>query len=147
MTGPGGVYLPRAAELGQLLDHGTEDSVSTMCFTWNIAGKANRSLSRLNSLFAKMAPRERPSLIALALQELPPSTLFSFYQFFYEFPTDFFSVNSILPSSNPLANHWTQPIASSVGSGNGPKCLLFSSAIGFPSSHPVGFSFASLQLE
>uniref|UniRef100_A0A1I8BDS0 IPPc domain-containing protein n=1 Tax=Meloidogyne hapla TaxID=6305 RepID=A0A1I8BDS0_MELHA len=74
VTGPGGVILPTTGEVDNLLDHGP-DSISAMCFTWNIAGKASRSLSRLNHLFAKMSPLERPSLIALALQELPASTL------------------------------------------------------------------------
>ncbi|KAL3122894.1 hypothetical protein niasHT_010294 [Heterodera trifolii] len=72
--GPGGVSLPRKSELRNLLDSG-EDAISVMCFTWNIAGKASRCLPQLNSLFSNMCPRERPSLIALALQEVPPSTL------------------------------------------------------------------------
>uniref|UniRef100_A0A914H4E9 Inositol polyphosphate-related phosphatase domain-containing protein n=1 Tax=Globodera rostochiensis TaxID=31243 RepID=A0A914H4E9_GLORO len=74
VLGPGGVSLPRRSELWRLLDSG-EDAISVMCFTWNIAGKAACSLPQLNSLFTNMCPRERPSLIALALQEVPPSTL------------------------------------------------------------------------
>uniref|UniRef100_A0A915M2K1 Inositol polyphosphate-related phosphatase domain-containing protein n=1 Tax=Meloidogyne javanica TaxID=6303 RepID=A0A915M2K1_MELJA len=45
VTGPGGVILPTNDEINKLLDYGS-DSISAMCFTWNIAGKASRSLSQ-----------------------------------------------------------------------------------------------------
>lgn len=45
VTGPGGVFLPRTTELIQLLDQGPE-SVSVMCFTWNIAGKVGSLLAK-----------------------------------------------------------------------------------------------------
>lgn len=38
VTGPGGVILPTNDEINKLLDYGS-DSISAMCFTWNIAGK------------------------------------------------------------------------------------------------------------
>uniref|UniRef100_A0A915DPC8 Inositol polyphosphate-related phosphatase domain-containing protein n=1 Tax=Ditylenchus dipsaci TaxID=166011 RepID=A0A915DPC8_9BILA len=72
VTGPGGIFLPRLNELSQLVNE--EGRVTVMCFTWNIACKANRGLHRLNAVFAKIPSKERPDLIAVALQELPPST-------------------------------------------------------------------------
>ncbi|KAI6172275.1 Endonuclease/exonuclease/phosphatase family protein [Aphelenchoides besseyi] len=73
VVGPGGVLLPQRHELTEMLEDG---SVSVMCFTWNIAAKSVRSLEMLSELFSKMDANERPDVIAIALQELPTSTLY-----------------------------------------------------------------------
>ncbi|KAI1712302.1 72 kDa inositol polyphosphate 5-phosphatase [Ditylenchus destructor] len=73
VIGPGGIVLPRLSELPQLVDE--NGKVTVMCFTWNIAGKAQRGLHRLNAVFSKISPKERPDIIAVALQELPSSTI------------------------------------------------------------------------
>ncbi|KAI1711635.1 phosphatidylinositol 3,4,5-trisphosphate 5-phosphatase 2 [Ditylenchus destructor] len=73
VIGPGGIVLPRLSELPQLVDE--NGKVTVMCFTWNIAGKAQRGLHRLNAVFSKISSKERPDIIAVALQELPSSTI------------------------------------------------------------------------
>ncbi|KAI6197186.1 Endonuclease/exonuclease/phosphatase family protein [Aphelenchoides besseyi] len=72
VVGPGGVLLPQRHELTEMLENG---SVSVMCFTWNIAAKSVRSLEMLSELFSKVNANERPDVIAIALQELPTSTI------------------------------------------------------------------------
>ncbi|KAH7724566.1 Endonuclease/Exonuclease/phosphatase family protein [Aphelenchoides avenae] len=71
VVGPGGIFMPRQYELEEMVDG---DSITVMCFTWNINCKPASGLRRLNEVFAKIPPQERPDLIAVALQELPTST-------------------------------------------------------------------------
>uniref|UniRef100_A0A1I7RPX1 IPPc domain-containing protein n=1 Tax=Bursaphelenchus xylophilus TaxID=6326 RepID=A0A1I7RPX1_BURXY len=72
VVGPGGVPLPRQAELNAMLDG---DQITVMCFTWNIAAKPVSGLNSLSELFAKVPHDERQDVIAIALQELPTSTI------------------------------------------------------------------------
>ncbi|KAE9550530.1 hypothetical protein FO519_006257 [Halicephalobus sp. NKZ332] len=71
--GRGGVALPPRAELNDLLKDG--ERIKVMCLTWNINGKSISSISSINDLFQKISPRERPDVFAVALQELPSTTL------------------------------------------------------------------------
>ncbi|CAD5210067.1 unnamed protein product [Bursaphelenchus okinawaensis] len=72
VVGPGGVPLPRQAELTAMLDG---DKISVMCFTWNIASRPVSGLNSLSELFEKVPRNERQDIIAIALQELPTSTI------------------------------------------------------------------------
>ena len=65
--GKGGVALPPREELNDLLKDG--ERIKVMCITWNINGTS------INELFQKLSPQERPDVFAVALQELPSTTL------------------------------------------------------------------------
>ena len=71
--GRGGVALPPREELYDLLKDG--ERIKVMCLTWNINGKSISSIASINEHFQKMSPQERPDVFAVALQELPSTTL------------------------------------------------------------------------
>lgn len=74
--GKGGVALPPRAELSDLLKDG--ERIKVMCITWNINGKSISSTASIHELFQKLSPQERPDVFAVALQELPSTTLWVF---------------------------------------------------------------------
>uniref|UniRef100_A0AC35TKY1 IPPc domain-containing protein n=1 Tax=Rhabditophanes sp. KR3021 TaxID=114890 RepID=A0AC35TKY1_9BILA len=70
VVGPGNVKLLSQNEIDKITDNG---NVKVMCFTWNIAEKNVHAIKALCHLFKQIPLTERPHIIAISLQELPPS--------------------------------------------------------------------------
>lgn len=70
LLGPGNVEIPTKEDFNTLTEGGY---IKVMCYTWNIAERKQCSVDAICNSFSSIALKDRPHIIGISLQELPPS--------------------------------------------------------------------------
>ncbi|CEF60878.1 72 kDa inositol polyphosphate 5-phosphatase [Strongyloides ratti] len=70
LLGPGNVKIPTKEEFNALTEFG---HIKVMCYTWNIAERRQSSVDAICHSFSSIPLKDRPHIIGISLQELPPS--------------------------------------------------------------------------
>uniref|UniRef100_A0A0N5CI34 IPPc domain-containing protein n=1 Tax=Strongyloides papillosus TaxID=174720 RepID=A0A0N5CI34_STREA len=70
LLGPGNVKIPDKEEFNRITESGC---IKVMCYTWNIAERSQSSIDAICNSFHSIPSIDRPHIIGISLQELPPS--------------------------------------------------------------------------
>uniref|UniRef100_A0A0N4ZD43 Endo/exonuclease/phosphatase domain-containing protein n=1 Tax=Parastrongyloides trichosuri TaxID=131310 RepID=A0A0N4ZD43_PARTI len=70
LLGPGNIKIPDKRELDKITELG---KIKVMCYTWNVAERNQGSINAIIHSFSSIDIDDRPNIISIALQELPPS--------------------------------------------------------------------------